>query len=91
MARKPDDPDRARALDGIDSLDADALRALLARGDAAEMFDADTRARIGRAIARAARHPPPPPPQSVPQQQQMQQQEQRPPSEEGESEGENKD
>jgi hypothetical protein len=83
MARKPDEPDRDLSRDDIDSLDADALRALLAREDAAELFDAETRARIGHAIARGARRPPPP---SVPQQQQMQQQEQRPAPEEGENE-----
>jgi hypothetical protein len=81
MARKPDDP-AGLSPDEIDSLDTDSLRALLARSDAAELFDAETRARIGRAIARAAaaRRPP----QSVPQQQQMQQQEQCPAPEGGE-------
>jgi hypothetical protein len=82
MARKPDDRDRDLSPDDIDSLDADTLRALLARSDAAEAFDAETRARIGHAIARAAVARPPP--QSVPQQQQMQQQEQRPAPEEDE-------
>jgi hypothetical protein len=85
MARKPREPDSDPLPDDIDSLDAETLRALLARSDAAELFDAETRARIGRAIARGAIARPPP--HSVPQQQQMQQQEQRPVPEEGEDQG----
>jgi hypothetical protein len=81
MARKPDDP-AGVSPDEINNLDADSLRALLARSDAAELFNAETRARIGRAIALAVATRPPP--QPVPQVQQMQQQEQRPAREEGE-------
>ena len=73
MPRVPDNPDRDFKADEIDDLDVDTLRSLLERSDAAELFDAATRERIGRAIARAA-GPPPPPQSSVPQQEQQQQQ-----------------
>jgi hypothetical protein len=76
MPRVPDNPDRDLSEDEIDNLDVDTLRSLLARSDAVELFDAATRARIGRAIARAAS--PQPPQTIVPQQQQMQQQQQQP-------------
>ena len=69
MPRKPEDPERALSPDEIDSLDAETLRSLLARSDAADLLDAATRARIGQAIARAATRPR----SIVPQQQQQQQ------------------
>jgi hypothetical protein len=75
MPRVPDNPDRDLSDDEIDNLDVETLRSLLERSDAAELFDAATRERIGRAIARAAQKPPP---TIVPQQQQMQQQQQQP-------------
>jgi hypothetical protein len=53
MARVPDNPDRDVSADEIDNLDVETLRSLLERSDAAELFDAATRERIGRAIARA--------------------------------------
>ena len=71
MARKPDGSDRDIPPNEIDDLDLEILRALLERDDAA-MFDAETRARIGRAIAQAALAPPPP--RTVAQSQQQQQQ-----------------
>jgi hypothetical protein len=83
MPRVPDNPDRDFSADEIDNLDVETLRSLLERSDAAELFDAATRERIGRAIARAAEMPPPR--ESVPQQQQMQQQQQRAEPEEGEN------
>jgi hypothetical protein len=76
MPRVPNKPDRDLSDDEIADLDVAALRSLLERSDAADLFDAATRERIGRAIARAAATPPPR--QSVPQQQQMQQQQQQP-------------
>jgi hypothetical protein len=72
MPRVPDNPDRDFSAEEIDNLDVETLRSLLERADAAELFDAATRERIGRAIARAAQTPPPQ--ESVPQQQQQQQQ-----------------
>jgi hypothetical protein len=75
MPRVPDNPDRDLSEDEIDNLDVDTLRSLLARSDAVELFDAATRERIGRAIARATS--PQPPQTIVPQQQQMQQQQQQ--------------
>jgi hypothetical protein len=75
MPRVPDNPDRDLSEDEIDNLDVDTLRSLLERSDAVELFDAATRERIGRAIARAASSPPQ---TIVPQQQQMQQQQQKP-------------
>jgi hypothetical protein len=72
MPRVPDNPDRDFSVDEIDNLDVETLRSLLERSDAAELFDAATRERIGRAIARAAEIPPPQ--SAVPQQQQQQQQ-----------------
>jgi hypothetical protein len=79
MPRVPDNPDRDLSEDEIDNLDIDTLRSLLERSDAVEPFDAGTRERIGRAIARAAS--PPPTQTIVPQQQQMQQQQQQQPTE----------
>jgi len=70
MARKPDGSDRDIPPNEIEDLDLAALRALLER-DAA-LFDAETRARIGRAIAQAALAPPPPRTVAQPQQQQQQ-------------------
>jgi hypothetical protein len=78
MPREPDNPDRDFSAEEIDNLDIDILRSLLERSDAAELFDAPTRERIGRAIARAAA---PPPQSSVPQQQQQQQQQRTGPDE----------
>jgi hypothetical protein len=75
MPRVPDNPDRDFSVDEIDNLDVETLRSLLERSDAAELFDAATRERIGQAIARAAEIPPPQ--STVPQQQQQQQQQQR--------------
>jgi hypothetical protein len=71
MARKPDGSDREIPPDEIEDLDPATLRALFESGDAA-MFDAETRARIGRFIARGAQAPPPPPTVAQPQQQQQQ-------------------
>jgi hypothetical protein len=47
------------------------------------MFDAETRARIGRFIARGAQAPPPPPTVAQPQQQQQQRAEPPPGEDEG--------
>jgi hypothetical protein len=60
MPRVPNKPNRDLSADEIDDLDVDTLRSLLERSDAAELFDAATRERIGRAIARATETPPPP-------------------------------
>jgi hypothetical protein len=87
MARKPDGSDRDIPPAEIDNLDPATLRALLERGDAAQLFDAETRARIGRLIAEAARTPPPP----VAQPQQQQQQQQRTEPEPGEDAGSDPD
>jgi hypothetical protein len=57
MPRAPNDPGRDFSADDIDNLDADTLRSLLERSEAADLFDAATRERIGRAIARAAEAP----------------------------------
>jgi hypothetical protein len=73
MPRVPDNPDQDFSADEIDNLSVETLRSLLERSDAADLFDAATRERIGQAIARAATMPPPQ--QSrVPRQQQQQQQ-----------------
>ena len=67
MPRVPNNPDRDVSADEIDNLDVDTLRSLLERSDPADLLDAATRERIGRAIARTAETPPPQ--SSVPQQQ----------------------